>query len=358
MALSYLFDDSDNFDLPKNQTERLELLKRVEFYAVLESGSLGLLSGLLIVLVTAMIEPFEGRLLDDIWWDRVLNLGLVLLFGTIITMLELVVMYYLSLRAARLIARINQQSSSNEEVDEQVMYALVNAGLQTPNPRTDFFGIDPREDLPRWRILLAAIFLKTKVSVSRTLIKMLWRRFALRVFGRTLSRGALELASLPVFAFWNMWVIRRTISELRFRSEIPLREHDLIRFVLGGDGTEVKMEHRHLALEMMAEHIYGAGDVHPNIERLFRKILLSLPKDGWQVENTSRLREKNLSSLTDEQVNVCLRSLVVAMAIDPRRRRSHRRLLRRLKKRSPPPRNWSILSLQKCIISGDNLPEN
>ena len=92
MALSYLFDDSDNFDLPKNQTERLELLKRVEFYAVLESGSLGLLSGLLIVLVTAMIEPFEGRLLDDIWWDRVLNLGLVLLFGQMMMIWRILLM--------------------------------------------------------------------------------------------------------------------------------------------------------------------------------------------------------------------------------------------------------------------------
>ena len=354
MALSYLFDDSENFKMPKDENQRIEFLKNVEFYAVLEAGSLGLLSGLMIVLATAMIEPFEGLLLEDLWWDSILILGLVIFAGTLITMLELVIMYYLSLRAARLIARINQHSTNHDDTDAQVMYALVNAGLQTPNNRGIFFGIDPRNDIPRWKVLLVAIFFKTKVSVSRTLIKMLWRRFALRVFGRTVSRGALELASLPVFAFWNMWVIRRTISELRFRSEIPLRENDIVEFILGELSHD--FEARHLALEMMAEHIYGAGDVHPNIERLFRKIHQMLPQDGWEVETVTRLRGRNLDVLSDEYVEVCQRSLAISMAMDPRSKRNHRRLFDKLEKRLKTPKEWKISALKKCIISGKSLP--
>ena len=353
MALRYLFDNSENFKMPKDEAQRIEFLKHIEFYAVLEAGSLGLLSGLLIVLATAMIEPFEGLLLEDLWWDQVLILGLVIFAGTVITMLELVIMYYLSLRAARLMARINQHSTNDDDTDAQVMYALVNAGLQTPNNHDIFFGINPRNDIPRWKILLAAIFFKTKVSVSRTLIKMLWRRFALRVFGRTLSRGALELASLPVFAFWNMWVIRKTISELRFRSEIPLRENDIVEFILGDLSQDI--EARHLALEMMAEHIYGAGDVHPNIERIFRKINQMLPSNAWKADAVPRLRERDLNVLTDEYVKVCQRSLAISMAMDPRSRKNHRRLFAKLEKRLKTPKEWKISSLQKCIISGKSL---
>ena len=354
MALSYLFDNSENFKMPKDESQRIQFLKNVEFYAVLEAGALGLLSGLLIVLATAMIEPFEGRLLEDLWWDRVLILALVVVAGTLITMLELVIMYYLSLRAARLMARINQQSTNDDDTDAQVMYALVNAGLQTPNNRGIFFGINPRNDIPRWKILVAAIFLKTKVSVSRTLIKMLWRRFALRVFGRTLSRGALELASLPVFAFWNMWVIRKTISELRFRSEIPLRENDILEFILGELFQDI--EARHLALEMMAEHIYGAGDVHPNIERIFRKIIEMLPSGTWEADTVPRLRERDLNILSDEYVRVCQRALAISMAIDPRSRKNHQRLFAKLGKRLKTPKEWKISSLQKSIILGKSLP--
>ena len=87
MALSYLFDNSENFKMPKDESQRIQFLKNVEFYAVLEAGALGLLSGLLIVLATAMIEPFEGRLLEDLWWDRVLILALVVVAGTLITCL-------------------------------------------------------------------------------------------------------------------------------------------------------------------------------------------------------------------------------------------------------------------------------
>ena len=48
MALSYLFDNSENFKMPKDESQRIQFLKNVEFYAVLEAGALGLLSGLLI----------------------------------------------------------------------------------------------------------------------------------------------------------------------------------------------------------------------------------------------------------------------------------------------------------------------
>ncbi len=354
IALGYVFKDLSDVEPPTNEEERQELLRRLEFYSAVEAGALGLFSGLLLVLVTAIVEARKGTFSADPTTDQYMSLGFVLLLGTVITVLELVVMYYLSLRNARTIAIINQQSTSKEEIDEQVMFALVNAGLQTPNLRTSFHGIDPRADLPRWKVVLAAVFLKTKVSISRTVIKLMWRRFAIRVLGRSLSRGVLELASLPVFVFWNMWVIRQTVSELRYRSELPLREDDALSFMLGNDGAA----DADVVLRTTAEHIYIVGDVHPNVERLFTGVLQTMGMEDAQMGQRQRLRPSDVAKLTNEQRLDALRTLSLLMAVDPRHRRAHTRLLRALLASIETQPMWSVKDLQKMILKGQSFPSS
>ena len=267
-------------------------------------------------------------------------------------MVELSVMYFLSLRNARIIASLNGQSTIAEDIDEQVMVALVNAGLQTPNNTGEFFGINPRKHISRLQVVFAAIFLKTKVSGSRAIIKMMWKRFAIRVFGRTVSRGALELASLPVFAFWNMWVMRSTIRELRMRSEMPLREDELVAYI-----TMNSDDSSDLCLDTIEEHIFCLGDVHPNVERVFKRIYENRNKQVWKTTSEQRFAQRNLDQYSRPQLYTAIRTLVVTMAIDPRPRRKQNKLLKELNEVVENEIEIRPNDITHAILNGKELPK-
>lgn len=352
MALKFLFGNRERLKTPTDETERIEFLENVEFYAVLEAGGLGLLSGLLLVLVTVSVEALQGSFSSDEKIDHLLGLMMAVCLGVVITITELVTMYYLALRQARQIAHINQQSIDEDSIDQEVMVALVNAGLQTPNLKDDFYGINPRQDLPRWKVLLVALFFKSKVSISRSVIKMMWKRFALRVLGRSISRGVLELASLPVFVFWNSWVMRKTVTELRYRSELPRRERDALEFVLG----QQENQHHELVMQTLAEHIYIVGDVHPNIARLYTAIAKDVPTVVTS-HHLNRLRDQAaLATLSMAEVHTVFRTLTLVMAIDPRRKRAHREFLRLLHDRLGTLPPWDVKSVQQSILKGHEFP--
>ncbi len=350
LALSYMFKGMDTINPVESKDERIRMLKRVEFYSVVEAGALGLLSGLMLLFVTIWIDSYRGMIFDNAFWDGVAVLAIIIVLGILITMVELAVMYVLSLRNARIIASLNEQSTSSEDIDEQVMVALVNAGLQTPNNTGKFFRINPRKHISRWQIALAAIFLKTKVSGSRAIIKMMWKRFAIRVLGRTVSRGALELASLPVFAFWNMMVMRSTIRELRLRSEMPLREDELAEFITlnSTDSTD-------LCLDTIEEHIFCYGDVHPNVERMFRRIYDRGSNHSWDTSTEKRFSERYLEQYSEGQMHLAIRTLLVTMAIDPRSRRKQNKLLKELEDRCGPI-DINPYDVTHAILNGKDLP--
>ena len=349
LALSYIFKGLDSVNPVESKDERIRMLKRVEFYSVVEAGALGLLSGLILLLLTLWIESYRGTIFESVFWDNAAVLGIIVAVGVIITMIELTVMYFLSLRNARMIASLNEQSTSSEDIDEQVMVALVNAGLQTPNNTGEFFGINPREHMSRWSIAIAALFLKTKVSGSRAIIKMMWKRFAIRVLGRTVSRGALELASLPVFAFWNMLVMRSTVRELRMRSEMPLREDELVEFIAMNPNDSPE-----LCLDTIEEHIFCHGDVHPNVERVFKRIH-AVEGTSWSSNERSRLANRQYDEFSQSQTELAIRTLLVTMAVDPRSRRKQNKLLKVLKERCQEvdiePRD-----ITHSILNGKPLP--
>ena len=350
LALSYIFRGMDTINPVESKDERIRMLKRVEFYSVVEAGGLGLLSGLMLLLVTIWVDSYRGMIFENAFWDGIAILAIIIVLGILITMVELTMMYFFSLRNARMIASLNEQSTSSEDIDEQVMVALVNAGLQTPNNTGEFFGINPRKHIARWQIALAAIFLKTKVSGSRAIIKMMWKRFAIRVLGRTVSRGALELASLPVFAFWNMMVMRSTIRELRLRSEMPLREDELAEFITlnSTDSTD-------LCLDTIEEHIFCHGDVHPNVERMFRRIHGGTSDHTWDSNSKKRLSNRDLEQYSEGQIHLAIRTLLVTMAIDPRSRRKQNKLFKELQNRCQPL-DIKPYDVTHAILNGKELP--
>ena len=350
LAVSYIFKGLDSISPVESKDERIRMLKRVEFYSVVEAGALGLLSGLSMLFVTILVYSYSGTILSDTFWESTLILAIIIALGIVITMIELTIMYFLSLRNARMIASLNDQSTSVEDVDEQVMIALVNAGLQTPNISSDFFGINPRKHMSRWKIAVAALFLKTKVSGSRAIVKMMWKRFAIRVLGRTVSRGALELASLPVFAFWNMLVMRSTIREIRIRSEMPLREDELLKFINADSFNTTK-----LSLDAIEEHIFCHGDVHPNVERIFKQ--LHVDSGGFPNNQTERQRlsERNFNVFSQEEIELVIRTLLVTMAVDPRPRRQQKKLFKALQERCEHV-DIEPHDLAHAILNGTDLP--
>jgi nucleotide-binding universal stress UspA family protein len=211
---------SEPMDVKLDRKTRISHLKRVSRKAVILSGLLGAITGALIVYLTVLASPMEPGS-GGTWGEYVLYYSIVLGIGAFLTIIELLLLYIMTMRNARTIATmvgINPHTALDDEAKASLLLSLIHAGIEAPNSTSPLHGIDPVIKIPRWKLLFAAVAYKAKVSATKILMKAIWRRIIVRVLGRSVSRTIIELVSIPVFAGWNAAVTNRVMRELRVRA--------------------------------------------------------------------------------------------------------------------------------------------
>jgi hypothetical protein len=113
---------------------------------------------------------------------------------------------------------------------------LARAALEIPNPPRPLFGIDPRREASKARLIAATMFYKAKVGVSNFVL----RRLLVRVFGRAGLRSWIPFISVPVTACWDAFVCRRALREARLRAMGPSAARGDRRAPAGLGRTEVR----------------------------------------------------------------------------------------------------------------------
>jgi DNA-binding MarR family transcriptional regulator len=145
-------------------------------------------------------------------------------------MIELFFIYVDTIQTARKIALISGLRPAiidDDDITDELIVSLMYAGLKAPNSHTPMYGINPREHVNKIVLIFGMAVHKSKVAISRIILKSLYRRLLARLWGRTASRTVIETASIPVFALWNFIVVRRVMKEIRIRVTLPLLMNDL-----------------------------------------------------------------------------------------------------------------------------------
>lgn len=302
-----------------NAEERREL-RRIERMAVLRAAGAGAFAATLGALVNILVRPLLGDEPGDASvWDYLEYIGLTLMVAVPVAIVELSFIYWNAIASVHALAKaagislFRPDDEHGDDEDEMFAAVLARAALEIPNPPRPLFGIDPRREASKFRLVMATIFYKAKVGLSNFLI----RRVLVRAFGRAGLRSWIPFVSVPVTAMWDAFVCRRALREARLRAMGPSAAVEIVE-CLTRTMPEVSPELREMLFRAVGVAVVRSRDFHPNvvamIEVLTRRFGACEQADLDSVSVGLAL----LGRLTPAEQAVALRMLAVASVFDGR----------------------------------------
>lgn len=337
-----------------NPDER-RALRRIQNLCILRAALAGALSATVVGIFDAWlflpigIDPDapgqEGRILY--WTALAVVTGLT-------AVVEIAYLYWDALRSVHDLAHAAGLDlfEGTEAEREAVAAALARAALELPNPPERVFGVDPRKEIGRVRLVLVTVAYKAKIGVSNFLVKALIRR----AMGRAVIRGALSFVAVPVTAAWNALVAWKVLREARIRVMGPSAVLSLCDAIFP-PYRELSPLGRDTAVRAVGSSIVRSHDMHPNLRFLLVHIteILDEPPDK-DVDDPAIFLEQ-LARLPMEEKLVALRILNVASIIDGRLTLAETNLVKdALLRAGRPPNTRFVRKLRRAFVQGDEIP--
>jgi len=140
-----------------------------------------------------------------------------LIFSVVLVVVEIIYLTRLNIKSVSAIAEACGCPSKHDPNFEDNVHALIAVGLEKKQKELAAIGINPYEGLSKWSVVLYQVALKLKAALSGFLVKLL----VTKVLGRYALRMIVDLAGIPVYAFWNAWGTRTIMNEARVRVMAP-----------------------------------------------------------------------------------------------------------------------------------------
>ncbi len=242
--------------------------------------------------------------------------GIVIGVTVVAAILEIVFLYWDSLRAVHRMARAAGYDPFGQNASEEqtaVAAALARAALELPNPTESAFGVNPHREASKLKLLFASLIYKVKVSITNFAVKLLVRRIA----GRALVRTWLPFVAVPGTAAWNGIVCYVVLREARIRVMGPSAAHELIAAIFD-QGITLSPEGRVTLVRAVASSIVRTEDLHPNLQavliEIMRRVDDSLPDN---IDDSQAFLE-HVKRLDKSEQKMALQTLAAAAIIDGR----------------------------------------
>ncbi|HRI65782.1 MAG TPA: hypothetical protein PK156_16160 [Polyangium sp.] len=279
--------------------------------------------------------------------------GIVIGFTVLAAILEILFLYWDSLRAVHRMARAAGYDPFGHNASEEqaaVAAALARAALELPNPTESTFGVNPHREASKIKLLFASLLYKVKVSITNFAIKLLVRRIAGRALVRT---WLLPFLAIPGTAAWNGIVCFIVLREARIRVMGPSAAHELISAIFD-QKVALSAEARVTLVRAVASSIVRTEDLHPNLQavlvEVMRRIEDPLPEG---IDDSSVFLDK-LGHLTVHEQRMALRVLSAAAIIDGRFSGTEKKLVREaLVKCGLSPDVGPVERLRRAFVRGD-----
>lgn len=352
---------------PKQKTdaltlkERQNLMRTEQLMMIIRAGLYGIISGIGIVIVVLAAEPLRPESLTADWTATAKYYGITGSFGVVITIIELAAIYADTLRTARslsVISGIRPPIIDEDTATDEMILSLMYAGLRAPNPHEELYGINPREHLNKLFLLLGMAAHKSKVKITRIIIKALYRRIFVRVSGRTASRAVIETISIPVFALWNMIVVHRVMREIRIRALVPLHLAEMEEMLYPGGFEKMPKNQRTAALLAIKAQVVHVHDFHPNVTLFLDRLLHRLsPEEILEFEENEDDFVRYVETLDEQGRRTAIMTYCVTCGLDGRIRRRHRKMFKKLTKIHPAVGDCSPRRWWRYFLSGGERPD-
>lgn len=338
--------------------EERKALRRVERGAILRATIAGAISTLIAAAVeVAVARPLLGPRPRLATLDAQIRFYAVVGVATIVTsVIEILYLYWDGLRAVhRLSHEAGLDLFPDQDDDKALAGAMARAALELPNPTIRLFGVDPRREASRLRLIAASIVYKLKVSVTNFVMKALVRR----MLGRAFVRSWLPFVAVPFTAAWNAFVCWLIMREARIRAMGPSAAREMVAIVFRDDWV-LSREGKEAAVRAVASSIVRTEDLHPNLAALLHEVARRMPNRDIESEgdlDDTRIFLERLARLARSEQRIVLRILAIASIIDGRLTRAEKRLL--IEARAVCGESHDLTSierLRRAFIDGDPIP--
>ncbi len=299
-----------------------EVEHRTLWFAVISGAVSGaIIAGLELVLRFWLVDD-----LDTAEWGELAPFWAVHLTSAgIITIIEIFYLYRLMLRSVAHISSVGGLYFANESGDDVIAIGISRAALDMPNPRTEFYGIDPYLRFSRWKLLLYTLAYRAKIGMTSIILRFVMRRLLARMALRTF----LPFIAIPLYAFWNGLICHWTMREARGRIAAPIAIRQITERIKNEPVVCGHNEER-LLIALIAETMMRARDSHPNflllLKRLFKQFEIdpnSIDKEfDWEASC------KQLATLNSRMQSLALDVLQVAVALGGPPHRRQRQLVK------------------------------
>jgi len=361
--LRYLLSDYHVESVDENTPfeERLRLIKREELLICVRAGLYGVMCGIGIVWITFLARPFEPNDFSNNIKDTAIYFIFTIGCGVILTMIELIFIYIDTIRTARsiaLIAGLRPAVVDDDEVTDELIASLMYAGLKAPNSHVSMYGIDPREHTNKAVMIFSMAAHKSKVAISRIIMKALYRRIFVRLAGRSASRSVIETASIPVFAIWNYLAVKQVMREIRIRTTVPLLMDELIEELYPKGFGSLSATQQNACLIAMKLQVTGVADFHPNIKLFFDKVLAEHIEDNGDLFGDDFEEFENvLKNMSSGDRDVVLRTFAILCGMDGRIKRRIRIKSKEVALQCPEYKHESLLAWKRYFLHGGERPQ-
>ncbi len=300
-------------------------IRRAVWTAVAWAAFIGFMSGVASGVAEVLGDPWydaESSFFDN-WRYHLLVHGVTIAA----TLAEVWALYAVGLRAAHDVAFAagfgvgTAADEDAEPLDRAVAVALVRAALELPNPPGNPFGVNPYRELPKWRVFLAVILYKLKITVTTFILRTLLARASTRAG----VKAWLAFVSAPVTAVWDGLVMWLVLRQVRLRIIGTSAARSLISDI-AGPAEALSLDVREAMAFAVASAIVRSSELHPNHAAL----MWLLPIEAAEIENLDGPHRliASLDKLTESERALVMQVFGLAMIIDGRLDRRERRLWR------------------------------
>lgn len=343
--------------------EERRTLRRIERGAVLRAAGAGAFAATLGAVVSIAARPLLKEDSGDASvWAYLEYFTILLLTALPVAIVELSFIYWNAiisvhrLAEAAGVALFRPDDASDDDEDEIFAAVLARAALEIPNPPRPLFGIDPRREASRLRLVLATVVYKAKVSLSNFLL----RKILVRAFGRAGLRTWIPFVAVPITATWDAFVCRRVMREARLRAIGPSAAAELVEHLLAegraAGGGEVGPGLREMLFRAIGTAVVRSADFHPNLVELLDALKERLGECDAPELDDSRRAVALVRGLSPAEQLPALQLLAVACVFDGRIGAKEWEVLERAYAACGRALSrGAVLGFRRALLNGDEL---
>lgn len=343
--------DDEYHILNDNEVKSLEKIRR---WALVWSATLGVL-GVLVLYLPIHLMPwlFPDTLINLPWWGPTKVPIVSTIYSIVLVVVEIYYLTIVSLQAVHKMAKVCGFPNAQDPDYQKHLEGLYSIGMERKSTEMAKYGINPMAGLNKYYLMLIVVINRLKGTITNLLIKLLLKR----LLGRVMLRLWINLAGIPVYAFWNAWATSSVLKEAKVRIMAPNMVIQLTDqlYELLKDDEEFK-DFLFDALQFIA---VIKRQFHHNhyflVEKLITKFDIET-KDQKILEREELINK--LNNLNSDAREGIAKLFLFGMIIDGKLSLKEKKTLQQLQKQGLVTFDWSTLkSWERSFVSGQGLDE-